>query len=94
MNKTAVDASFTPQIVRKRQRRLTGVDGRLRFHADFVHGNGVVVGHNTVQPLMRRAGACRENAQRLTSWKLTRGETAHLMARTRAEKLGLRGNSR
>jgi putative transposase len=29
--------------------------GRLRVHAELVHGNGVTVGHNTVQLLMSRA---------------------------------------
>jgi putative transposase len=33
-----------------------GTYGRLRVHAELVHGNGVTVGHNTVQLLMSRAG--------------------------------------
>ena len=33
-----------------------GTYGRLRVHAELVHGSGVTVGHNTVQLLMRRAG--------------------------------------
>jgi len=33
-----------------------GTHARLRVHAELVHGNGISVGHNTVQPLMSRAG--------------------------------------
>ena len=32
-----------------------GTYGRLRVHAELVHGNGVTIGHNTVQLLMHRA---------------------------------------
>src|SRR5690606_8721157 len=32
-----------------------GTYGRLRIHAELVHAGGVVVGHNTVGLLMRRA---------------------------------------
>lgn len=34
---------------------LHGTYGRLRVHAELVHASGVVVGHNTVGLLMRRA---------------------------------------
>ena len=33
-----------------------GTYGRLRVHAELVHGNSVTIGHNTVHLLMRRAG--------------------------------------
>jgi hypothetical protein len=58
---------------------------------NLVHSNSVIVGHCTVQLLLSRAGMRRENA--LSDVMETRGERAHIVARTQRNKLGLRGPS-